>query len=137
MAAALQVPDPYPTIQSAINATVSFDEVIVQPGIYYEYINFRRQKITVRSVNPDDPNCVADTIINGSLPVEMGVDEVFTHSMDFDVSGSDDQWALSLFLEQWLTGDDGMDFNNDEIVDLVDCASFALAWLWTAHWYTD
>jgi predicted outer membrane repeat protein len=69
--------------------------------------------------------------------VEMGSDEVFTHPMDFNVSGRVDLWDLSLFLEQWLTGDDGMDFNNDESVNLVDYASFAAAWLWKAQWDTD
>ena len=69
--------------------------------------------------------------------VEMGSDEVFTHPMDFNLSGRVDLWDLSLFFEQWLTGDDGMDFNTDDIVDLEDYASFALAWNWTAQWKTD
>jgi hypothetical protein len=70
----LQVPDSYPTIQSAIDEAVSSDEVIVQPGTYYENINFAGKSITVRSVNPNDPNCVADTIINGSMPAESATD---------------------------------------------------------------
>ena len=68
--------------------------------------------------------------------VEMGSDEVFTHSMDFDVSGCVDRWDMSLFFEQWLTGNAGMDFNSDGIVHLVDYASFAPAWNWKARWYT-
>ena len=58
MAASLQVPDPYLTIQSAIDAAVSSDEVIVQPGTYYENINFAGKSITVRSADPDDSNVV-------------------------------------------------------------------------------
>jgi len=92
MAASLQVPDPYPTIQSAINAAVAFDEVIVQPGIYYENINFVGKKITVHSVNPDDPNIVADTIINGSIPADPNAGSVVTFN-----SGEDSDSVLMGF----------------------------------------
>ena len=78
MAASLQVPYPYPTIQSAIDAAVPFDEVVVQPGTYYENINFAGKDITVRSVNPDDPNVVAATVINGSLPADPNTGSVVT-----------------------------------------------------------
>ena len=37
----------YPTIQSAINAAVNGDTVLVQPGTYYETIDFLGKEITI------------------------------------------------------------------------------------------
>lgn len=64
--AELLVPSQYPTIQAAINAARNGDEVIAFPGVYFENINFLGKAIIVRSVNPDDTNIVASTVINGS-----------------------------------------------------------------------
>jgi parallel beta-helix repeat protein/predicted outer membrane repeat protein len=47
--ATIYVPDHYPTIQAAINASVSGDTVIVRPGTYVENIDFVGKAITVRS----------------------------------------------------------------------------------------
>lgn len=101
MAASLQVPNPYLTIQSAIDEAVSFDEVIVQPGTYYENINFAGKSITIRSVNPSDPNVVAATIINGSMPADPNTGSVVTFNsgegrdsvlMGFTITGGTGSW---------------------------------------------
>jgi len=64
--ATLNVPSPaYPTIQSAINAAVDNDQVVVAPGTYYENVSFLAKAITVRSTSPDDPATVKATIIHG------------------------------------------------------------------------
>jgi parallel beta-helix repeat protein len=55
----------YDTIQSAIDGSLSGDEIVVFPGIYNERINFMGKNITLRSTNPSDPNVVASTIIDG------------------------------------------------------------------------
>lgn len=57
------VPDDYPTIQVAIDATsvVNGDTVIVRDGTYYENVSFNGKAITLRSENG-----AATTIIDGS-----------------------------------------------------------------------
>jgi hypothetical protein len=45
----IYVPDQYPAIQDAINASVYGDTVIVRPGTYKENINFVGKMITVKS----------------------------------------------------------------------------------------
>jgi hypothetical protein len=54
------------TIQSAINAAVTGDEIIVSEGTYRESIRFLGKNITVRSTAPTNPNVVAATIIDGT-----------------------------------------------------------------------
>ena len=56
----------YTTIQAAINAAVSgADTVVVAEGTYFENISFGGKNIILTSTDPDDPNVVADTIIDG------------------------------------------------------------------------
>jgi hypothetical protein len=55
------VPDDYSSIQSALNASLDGDSVIVRPGTYYENIVFPGRDIILKSeVTPDV------TIIDGS-----------------------------------------------------------------------
>ena len=56
--------EPYCFIQTAINAGVDTDEVVVAPGIYFERIDFLGKAITVRS--SDGP---AVTSIDGTMTV--------------------------------------------------------------------
>jgi len=63
------VPSQYPTIQGAINAVVSGDTVVISPGIYAGEMNSNvhvpaSKPITVRSIDPTDPNVVAGTVID-------------------------------------------------------------------------
>ncbi|MHC4154631.1 MAG: right-handed parallel beta-helix repeat-containing protein [Planctomycetota bacterium] len=64
----LLVPHQYPTIQQAINAAFHGDVVIVEPGTYTGQgnrdIDFLGKAITVRSIDPKDPNIVAATVID-------------------------------------------------------------------------
>ena len=50
LAMARRVPTDYPTIQSAVDASVDGDTVLVDPGIYVESVNLRGKAITVRSL---------------------------------------------------------------------------------------
>jgi len=56
----------YDYIQHAVNNAEPGHEIVVGPGTHNESINFKGKKVTVRSTDPDDPEVVAATIINGS-----------------------------------------------------------------------
>ncbi|MBN1901110.1 hypothetical protein JW926_07280 [Candidatus Sumerlaeota bacterium] len=64
----INVPDDFATIQEAIDSAHPLDrcEIIVQPDIYFENINFGGKNIILRSTDPFDPAVVAATIIDGS-----------------------------------------------------------------------
>jgi len=68
VAAVRYVPDHYPNIQAAVNACSNGDTVVVAPGIYTgssnRDITFNGKSITVRSIDPTDPNVVNSTVID-------------------------------------------------------------------------
>jgi len=67
------VPSQYATIQSAINASVHGDTVLVTPGTYLENINFRGKNIVLTSTFyiSNDPSLISSTIIDGSSPTHQ------------------------------------------------------------------
>ena len=70
-AAELVVPTQYPSIQSAINASVSGDIITVRPGTYNERLDIGGRNITLRSLlGPNatiiDPQGAAGVVINSS-----------------------------------------------------------------------
>lgn len=65
LAATINVPADYATIQAAINAAANRDVVIVAPGTYKENIDFKGKAIVVRSTKPGDRAVVAATVIDG------------------------------------------------------------------------
>ncbi len=60
----IHVPTDAPTIQIAIQQAQPFDTIIVAPNTYFEAINFQGKVIALQSENPNDPQTVADTIID-------------------------------------------------------------------------
>ena len=59
------VPSDYATIQQAIDGSNDGDVVIVETGKYTENINFSGKNIVVTSTDPNDPEIVDATIIDG------------------------------------------------------------------------
>jgi hypothetical protein len=59
----IHVPVDYATIQAAVDAASDGDTIIVAPGTYEENINLAGKAITLRSVDPEDPNVVKATIL--------------------------------------------------------------------------
>lgn len=75
----LNVPsEQYPSIQQAINVAVSNDEIVVAPGRYFENINFLGKAVTIRSSDPNNPDTVATTIIDGNSPADVNSASVVT-----------------------------------------------------------
>ena len=62
----IMVPDNYSTIQAAIDNAGHGDVIVVRTGIYRENINFKGKVITLKSTDPQDPEIVAATVIDGS-----------------------------------------------------------------------
>ena len=93
----------YSTIQSAIDDANTADVVIVSPGTYQETIDFLGKAITVRSTDPNDPNIVAITIIDGSSPADPNSASVVTFKSSegndsvlsgFTITGGTGSWIL-------------------------------------------
>ncbi len=56
----------FKSIQKAIDSAKAFDTIIVHAGVYKENISYKGKPITIMSVDPNDPNVVANTIIDGN-----------------------------------------------------------------------
>jgi hypothetical protein len=56
----------YSTIQAAIDDANNGDTIKVGPGTYRENINFRGKAISLQSLDPNAPNIVAATVIDGN-----------------------------------------------------------------------
>ncbi|MGA1871768.1 MAG: hypothetical protein ACMUJM_24850 [bacterium] len=52
------------SIQEAIDAAEDTDVIIVEPGTYEENINYLGKAITIQSIDPENPEIVAATIID-------------------------------------------------------------------------
>lgn len=67
--ATVTVPGNYPTIQEAVTNAKNGDTIVVDTGTYYGgyqgYLLRVDKSILITSRNPDDPSCVAATILDG------------------------------------------------------------------------
>ena len=68
IAATINVPADYSTIQAGINAAVNGDVVLVQPGTYTENVNFNGKNVTVASLyhTTGNGNYIETTIVDGN-----------------------------------------------------------------------
>lgn len=102
----LYVPsEQYSTIQSAIIAADTSDTIIVDPNTYYENIDFLGRAITVRSADPNDPNVVAATIIDGSNPVDPNIGSVVTFKNGEDANSVLSGFTITGGTGSWLPTD--------------------------------
>jgi|GEM_PF-2677627 len=64
----IHVPDDYPAIQAAINASGENDTVLVAEGMYYENVVFSGHNVVLGSwfLTTGDPSYISSTIIDGS-----------------------------------------------------------------------
>ncbi len=101
------VPSQYPSIQSAINDCNDGDTVLVDPGTYFENINFGKKNITVTSrfFEANDFSLIEKTVINGSLP-----DHEDTASCVIVNGGQDSSSVLQGFT---ITGGRGTRWNDE------------------------
>jgi parallel beta-helix repeat protein len=97
-------PADFNSIQAAIGDSNDGDVIIVFPGKYYENINFNGKNITARSVDPNDPEVVNNTIIDGSQPVNPDNGSVVTFA-----NGEDRNSILQGFT---ITGGTGTWYNS-------------------------
>ena len=82
----------YSSIQSAIDDANNFDTIIVSPNTYQENIDFLGKAVSLKSIDPNDPNVIAMTIIDGSNPVDPNIGSAVTF-----VNGEDSNAVLSGF----------------------------------------
>ena len=92
----------YPTIQSAIDDANDGDTVVVSADTYQENIDFLGRAITVQSVDPNDPNIVVTTIIDGNEPDDPNYGSTVTFKngegansvlSGFTITGGTGSWA--------------------------------------------
>jgi len=79
------------TIQVAIEDANNGDTIIVSEGTYYENINFKGKNITLRSTDPNNPDAVSATIIDGqqkgSVVTFLGIEDSNCVLSGFTITG--------------------------------------------------
>ena len=93
----------FASIQQAINLSVNNDTIIVAPGRYFENINFLGKAITVRSSDPNDPNIVAITIIDGNRPEDVNFASVVTFKTGETSASSIEGFTITGGTGSWLS----------------------------------
>ena len=76
----INIPADQSSIQAGINIAVDNDTILIQPGTYYENINFNGKNITVTSMfmTTQDTTYISQTVIDGSQPSNPDSSSVVT-----------------------------------------------------------
>ncbi len=85
----IHIPADFPTIQQGIVAATPGDTVLVAPGTYFENINFLGKKpllVASQFIMDGDTNHIANTIINGSQPLDPDIGSVVTFESGEDTT---------------------------------------------------
>jgi len=59
-------PADFNSIQAAIDVSQHFDTIVVHPGVYIEKIYYNAKAITITSMDPNNPDIIDDTVIDGN-----------------------------------------------------------------------
>jgi len=96
----------YEYIRHAINEAGPGDHIVVGEGVYFENISFNGKNITLSSTDPNDPNVVAATVIDGD-----------NHSITF-AGGEDESCVLAGFT---ITDANAAVYCSDASPTIADC----------------
>jgi hypothetical protein len=106
----INVPGDYQTIQEAIDSAVQSDKILVEPGTYYENINFKGKEITLASKFIIDQNeeYISNTIIDGGnkgrvVSFYNGETES-TKLIGFTIQGGKNLWGSDEIIEPTYGG---------------------------------
>jgi len=87
---------PFSKVQRGIHAATGGDTVIAAAGTYYENINLKGKYITLTGTDPNDPNVIALTVIDGN---DSGTVVVFDSNEDanclltgFTITDGNSEW---------------------------------------------
>jgi C1A family cysteine protease len=97
------IENPFATIQRGMDVVRDDGTVIVLTGTYYENIDFGGRKIMVKSVNPDDPSVVANTVIDangsGSVVTFNSGEDANSVLAGFTITGGDTTLGGGIYID--------------------------------------
>ncbi|MCK5052307.1 MAG: hypothetical protein KAS53_11335, partial [Candidatus Cloacimonetes bacterium] len=102
----INIPADYPTIQQGIIVAVEGDTILVQPGSYFENINYYGKNITVASLylTTQDTSYISQTIIDGNqiasvVKFESGEDSTAVLT-GFTITNGNSGWGGGIYCYQ-------------------------------------
>jgi predicted outer membrane repeat protein len=129
----ISVPKDYPTIQRAIDAAGEGDQIVIEPGLYRHPgwthgaslnlggIVIWNKNLTLTSANPDDPNVVANTVLQG---YQITIYDVGPETVLAGFTMYDTHWFTTDGIDGQARGESG--FNGSAIragaIDIIDAS---------------